>query len=204
MILANLSAPGLTRPRDPLLECSVCSLFWVLSGFELAVAWACLFKKDVWLQLTAVFWLSAVLFVYWLGLKLDGQTAHFSLYLTILAVAFAVSHRLAFVALKVLFLYLLLGSGACLVWRWRAPLESRDRIRAACHRCGGHIEFQASNVGQSVPCPHCHATIQLHEPENLRMACSLCNGHIEFPPHAIGAKTKCPHCKTDITLKALT
>lgn len=201
MMLANVCAPGLTRPRDPVLEISMSTLFWGVASVELALVWVCLFSKDPWRQIAGILWLSVTLLIYWCGLKSEGKASHFSLYLTSLADAFAVSPDLAFTAMKAACVYLLIGSGACSVWLWREQRASRDYLRTACHHCGGHIAFPAENLGRTLPCPHCQKTITLRKPGNLKISCFFCRGHIEFPAHAIGEKLKCPHCRMDITLK---
>jgi len=201
MLLANFSTPGLTRPRDPFFQIPISTLFWGLAGLELAVAWVCLFTKDVWLQATGIVWLSAVLVAYWFGLRIDGKATHFSLYVTSLAYAFAMSPAMAYMALKAAYAYLLVGGGSALVWLLREQREGRNYLKGACNYCGGHIAFPARNLGRAIPCPHCQKTITLRRPENLKISCFFCKGHIEFPAHALGEKLKCPHCQMDITLK---
>ena len=201
MILANLSAPGLTRPRDPILGVPMSCLFWGLAGLELALVWVCFFTKNSWVQALVIFWLSQEMIVYWVGLRLDGSAATFSLYLSSLADTFAVSGSFAYSALKAAYLYLFIGSGVCIFWLWREHRASRDNVRQVCNHCGGHITFPAPHLGRTVPCPHCQRTITLRNPGNLTTSCYFCNGHIEFPAHAIGEKLKCPHCRMDITLK---
>jgi hypothetical protein len=201
MMLANFSRLGLTRPRDPIFEISITTFFWCLAGLELAAAWVCLFTKDVWLQATGIVWLSAVLVAYWFGLRIDGKATHFSLYVTSLADAFAMSPVLAYAALKMVYAYLLVGGGSALVWLLCELREDRNQLKGACNYCGGHIAFPASSLGRVIPCPHCQKTITLRKPENLKISCYFCKGHIEFPAHAIGEKLKCPHCHMDITLK---
>jgi len=34
-------------------------------------------------------------------------------------------------------------------------MSSNDFVKGACQSCGGHIEFPASAIGATVPCPHC-------------------------------------------------
>lgn len=34
-------------------------------------------------------------------------------------------------------------------------MSSSDFVKGSCSQCGGHLEFPAEAIGQSVPCPHC-------------------------------------------------
>lgn len=37
-------------------------------------------------------------------------------------------------------------------------------IKVACPHCGGHVEFDLQNEGQTIDCPHCNAAILLAAP----------------------------------------
>ncbi|HEY5233319.1 MAG TPA: hypothetical protein VIK35_07300, partial [Verrucomicrobiae bacterium] len=72
--------------------------------------------------------------------------------------------------------------------------------KISCTACGGHVEFPTNLLGETIPCPHCRATIILKRADNIKMSCSSCGGHIEFPAHALGEKISCPHCAKTTTL----
>src|SRR6266851_4420197 len=39
--------------------------------------------------------------------------------------------------------------------RLRIPLEQSDFLKAFCKSCGGHLEFPAASLGDTILCPHC-------------------------------------------------
>jgi len=43
-------------------------------------------------------------------------------------------------------------------------MSNRDFIKGACRQCGGHLEFPADAVGQTITCPHCGNTTVLIAP----------------------------------------
>lgn len=36
-----------------------------------------------------------------------------------------------------------------------ATMQSESYLKGPCENCGAHIEFPASGLGQTIPCPHC-------------------------------------------------
>ncbi|MDR3573592.1 MAG: hypothetical protein P4L50_07015 [Anaerolineaceae bacterium] len=45
-----------------------------------------------------------------------------------------------------------------------APANQSNLVVCPCHLCGGGIEFDSSQVGESVTCPHCNAETVLFVP----------------------------------------
>jgi hypothetical protein len=197
--MANLASGGLVPPHEPVLLISMRTFFWTLGVMALAVALACIIASNHRLKLALIFWLALNLVVYETGLLSTG--AHGAVgYLGALADAFGLSTRMVETFLKALFLYLLTGSAALLVWSWLQK-PAIEAYKTACPHCGGHIAFSAGNLGRQIACPHCQKPTTLRKPDLLKMSCFFCKEHIEFPPHALGEKIPCPHCKMDITLK---
>jgi hypothetical protein len=199
-ILSNLASGTLVQPHDPVFMISMRTLFWILGALGLAVAAVCIFAGNPRLKLALVLWFALNLVVYERGLQSSGTHGARG-YLGTLAATFSLSTSTADMVLKALFLYLLIGSSALLVWLMFTVKMEKTFLKTTCAHCGGHIAFSARNLGQKIPCPHCQATITLRKPDLLKMSCYFCQEHIEFPTHAIGEKIPCPHCKMDITLK---
>jgi DNA-directed RNA polymerase subunit RPC12/RpoP len=162
------------------------------------VGLVCLFGKQLRFKAILVLWLATNLFVYQIGFLWSGNHRGFSMYLGSLANTFGISSNIAYLILKIVSFYLLIGSSFALLWLWREG--AKGYLKTACAHCGEHIAFLPQSLGQKIPCPHCKETITLQMPGNLKMSCVLCGGHIEFPVHALGQKIPCPHCTKTITL----
>ena len=163
MFIANWASAGLTQPHDPVLMISMRNLFWIVGAIALVVAMVCLFGEQVWLKTTLVLWLAMNLFAYQIGFLWKGSHAGFSVYLNSLAGAFGMTSRTAYLILGIVFLCLLVGSSASLLWLWRD--NTGGYLKNACARCGKHIEFPAQGIGQKIVCPHCGTTITLQRPD---------------------------------------
>lgn len=213
-ILSNLSNGTLVQPHDPVFMISMRTLFWILGAGALGVALTCIFAKNSRLKLALVLWFALNLVVYEFGLYSTG--AHGARgYLGALSDTFGLSTGTADTVLKALFLYLLTGSFALLVWSWRqkpvknekvlpkniASADESDLLKMTCVLCHGHIQFSAKNLDQKIPCPHCRGTITLKRQANIKTSCVACGGHIEFPIDTLGQTIACPHCATSITLQ---
>jgi hypothetical protein len=214
LILSNLASGTLMQPHDPILMISMRTFFWILGAGALGVALTCIFAENSRLKLALVLWFALNLVVYEFGFYWSG--AHGARgYLGTLADTFGLSTGMADTILKVLFLYLLTGSFALLVWSWRqkpvtsertlpkniASADESELLKMTCVLCHGHIQFSAKNLDQKIPCPHCRETITLKRQANIKTSCVACDGHIEFPIDALGQTIACPHCKTSITLQ---
>lgn len=198
MLIANWASAGLVPPRDPVFMVSMRNTFWIIGAIELFVALVCLFGKHLGFKAILVLWLATNLFLYQIGFLWSGNHRSLGTYLGSLADTFGIASNTAYLILKIVSLYLLIGSSIALLWVWREG--AKGYLKTACVRCGEHIAFLPQSLGQTIPCPHCKETITLEVPGNLKMSCVLCGGHIEFPAHALGQKIPCPHCKKTITL----
>jgi len=198
MFISNRASVGLTLPHDPLLQISMRSTFLIVGAIELFVALVCLFGKQIKFKSVFVLWLAINLFVYQIGFLWSGNHRGMGAYLGSLANTFGIASSTAYLILKVVSFYLLIGSSIALVWLWKEG--AKGHLKTACTHCGEHIAFLPQSLGQAIPCPHCKETITLEMPGNLKMTCIFCGGHIEFPAHALGQKIPCPHCAKRITL----
>lgn len=203
MFAQNWASAGFASPLDPLFRISMRNVFWAAGGLAAIVALTCLFiGKGHTLKMLLVLWLAVILLTCQFGFRSSG--AHNTqAYLYTLGDTFDVSAETTMRLLGGLVLYLLVGSAGLLLCSWVAESHHAKAgyLKMYCPACGGHVEFLPTNLGQTIPCPHCQASVMLRKPENLKISCYFCEGHIEFPPHAIGTKMACPHCKMDITLK---
>jgi DNA-directed RNA polymerase subunit RPC12/RpoP len=163
MFIANWASAGLTQPHDPVFMVSMRNLFWIVGAIALVVAMICLFgEHQVWMKIALVLWLAVNLFAYQIGFLWKGSHAGFSVYLNSLAEAFGMASHTAYLILGLVFLYLLMGSLASLLWLWMD--NTGGYLKNACARCGKHIEFPAQGIGQKIACPHCGVTITLQRP----------------------------------------
>jgi len=207
---------------DPMLGIPLRYAVLLVGGLELVVALICLFGKRVGLQLGWLAWLGTNYVVFWIGLIWQ----HFSPQGTCigsLTDPLHLSRGLTGYILQFLAFGLALGSYAALLQLWlakRVKVESPSvqtavanpgtartgapvlvrSLKISCTACGGHVEFPTNLLGETIPCPHCRATITLKRADNIKMSCSSCGGNIEFPAHALGEKIPCPHCAKTITL----
>jgi DNA-directed RNA polymerase subunit RPC12/RpoP len=162
MFIANWASVGLTQPHDPVFMISMRNLFWIVGAIALVVAMICLFGEKIWLKITLVLWLAANLSAYQIGILWKGSHAGFSVYLNSLAEAFGITSHAAYLILGLVFLYLLVGSSASLLWLWMD--NTGGYLKNVCARCGKHIEFPAQGIGQEIACPHCGAMVTLQKP----------------------------------------
>jgi DNA-directed RNA polymerase subunit RPC12/RpoP len=202
MCISNRANVGFESARDPILGISMTTVFWIIGSVELSVGLFCLFGIQDWLKIALTMWLALNFLSYRIGLVWTVGPGSFNGYWGNLAEAFHITPGTASWILTLLFSYLLIGGSALLAWSrlQKFQVQSKETFfKTACAHCGGHIKFSAQNIGQKIPCPHCHSTITL-QTGNLKMCCVLCGGHIEFPAHALGQKIPCPHCRATITL----
>ncbi|HUZ08284.1 MAG TPA: hypothetical protein VMV89_12460 [Candidatus Paceibacterota bacterium] len=220
-VIAAGNAQVLALP-DPMLGIPLRVTVLMVGGFELVVALICLFGRRIGLQTGWLAWLGTNYVVFWIGLAwqhcspqgtcIGSLTDPLRLYYG------ATGYILQFLPFG-----LALGSYAALVQPWlakRVKVESPPvqtavansgpaktgaavlvrSLKISCTACGGHVEFATNLLGETIPCPHCRATITLKRADNIKMSCSSCGGNIEFPSHALGEKIPCPHCSTDVIL----
>ncbi len=219
MLVAAGNAQALSLP-EPILGLPLRDAVLLVAGFELGVALLCLFGKQTGRQLGWLAWLATNYAVYWIGLfamHCHPQAACIGSLTDPLQLTPGITGDI----LKLLPLYLLLGSYAAMIWLWLRQKQNRKpqpvavkpasversrealvrTLKIACTACGGHIEFPTNFFGERIPCPHCQASIILQKAAVLRMSCLACDGHIAFPAHAVGQKISCPHCNMGITLE---
>ena len=196
LCLATLSARPVTFPRDPVTGLGMDWIFWGVGAVSVFVVLACIWSRSAPMQLALLLWFS-LYFILWRFGWLWLGVVHPGVYFTELAPAFHLPPVWMYALVAMLVLYLFLLSGGLLVWN---RIASRHEIKILCSKCGGHIVFSETNLGQQTPCPHCRSLIKLRLPGSLKMSCFFCQGHIEFPSHAMGKKMPCPHCQKDITL----
>jgi hypothetical protein len=201
-IVAAGDAPAL-KLADPLLGIPLRYAVLIVGGFELLVAFICLFGEKTGPQLGWVAWLTLDYVLIQAGLILmdcHSQGACIGALTDPLCLGRGTSGFI----ITLLPVYLLTGSWGGIVWLWLLERKAKAAayLKMPCPACGTHIRFNDSDLGRQLPCTHCMATVTLRKPSDyLKMPCFFCKGHIEFPAHAIGQKLKCPHCRMDITLQ---
>jgi DNA-directed RNA polymerase subunit RPC12/RpoP len=223
-LIAAGSAQVLALP-DPMLGVPLRYAVLGVGAFELVVALICLFGRRVGLQLGWLAWLGTNYIVFWIGLiwqHCPPQGTCIGSLTDPLRVYYGTT-RYVFQFLP---FGLALGSYAALLQLWFAKRVKAKRpsvpavqtavansgtartgtavlvrsLKISCTACGGHVEFPTNLLGETIPCPHCRATIILKRADNIKMSCSSCGGHVEFPSHALGQIIPCPHCNTDVIL----
>ena len=220
-VIAAGNAQVLALP-DPMLGIPLRYAVLLVGGFEMVVALICLFGKRVGFQIGWLAWTGTNYVVFWIGLVWQ----HFSPQGTCigsLTDPLRVYYGTTGYVLQFLPFGLALGSYAALLQLWFAKRVKAEHpsaqtavansgtvgagpavlvrsLKISCTACGGHVEFPTNLLGETIPCPHCRATIILKRADNIKMSCSSCGGHIEFPSHALGDKIPCPHCAKTITL----
>ena len=200
-IIAFDRAQSLSLP-EPVLGIPLRYAVLLVGGFELAVALICLFGRRLGLKLGWLAWVATNYAVYRIGLLTMGIHKQGTC-IGSLTDPLHFNRGVTGVIVSLLPVGLLLGSYAAVIWLWLDGRRAKAAkfFKMSCPACGVHIRFDARNLGQKIPCPHCQKTITLRKLDLLKMACFFFQEHIEFPPHAIGEKMPCPHCNMDITLK---
>jgi hypothetical protein len=116
MFISNVAGAGWVPPRDPLFGISMAALFWAVGAVELAVGLVCIFGKQTWLKTSLIIWLAATFLVYQIGLLCAAGLRSFSGYWGNLAITFDVAPSTASWVPTAVFVYLLTGSVASLLW----------------------------------------------------------------------------------------
>jgi hypothetical protein len=188
---------------DPVFNISFRWLIFVIGILHLGTAVSCLFTTRKIFSLWLIVWVAMQFMIYRIGLWQMGWPRPYAL-VSIFTEGLSVSAAIgdAFVMASILYL---LGGSAWVLLKMRQDQLARDFLKLSCPACYVHIRFAVKNLGLTISCPKCNATVILRKPdESLKISCYFCKGHIEFPLHAIGAKMACPHCKMDITLNDAT
>jgi hypothetical protein len=117
------SAPILTYPA-PLLLVSYRSVFLIVGTLELVVALNCFFSQRMVLKMALVAWLASNFLLYRLGLMWVGYRKLCPC-LGQVTDALHISPETADTVMKIILLYLLIGSYAALLWlrrqKWQIP-----------------------------------------------------------------------------------
>jgi predicted RNA-binding Zn-ribbon protein involved in translation (DUF1610 family) len=200
-LVAAGHAQALALP-EPVLGIPLRYAVLMVGAFELVVALICLFGRQDGVQLGWLAWMATNYTVYRIGLLTMGMH-HQATCIGSLTDPLHLARGTMGIIVGIMPLYLLLGSYAAVIWLWLAGRRAKATkfIKMSCPSCGIHLRFDARNLGQKIPCPHCQTNITLRKSDLLKMACFFCQEHIQFPAHAIGEKIPCPHCNMDITLK---
>ena len=103
---------------DPILRLSFRRVFELVGGLECIVALFCLFGRQPKLKAGLLAWLSTCFLAYRLGLSLVGYHRPCSC-LGNLTDALHIPPQTADLAMKIILVYLLVGSYATLFWLWR-------------------------------------------------------------------------------------
>lgn len=221
LFLINFTSPtDLVTPHEPILGFSIRITFWIVGGIAFIIGLNCLFSHKPFRVMLLLAWFATNFVIYQIGLIRCGYHGMTG-FLGGFSYAFGIPSRVLNVSIYVVWVYLFSGSFGALWHLARSrkldknqpPVESKSvqtqrsneafvrTLKISCTACGGHIKFPTNAFGETIPCPHCHATITLQKPKSLKMACTVCGGNIEFPEHAAGQIIPCPHCKMEIILK---
>lgn len=217
-LIATGNAQHVLSQPDPILGIPLRYAVVIVGVLELIVAVICLFGRQVGTRIGWLVWFSTNFIIFRVGLIWEHSQPQGACWGT-LTDPLNLSSGTTRLVMKLVPIYLVLGSFAALIWvRFSKEAKASrliaaqlraaqydvaaDLLKTRCPSCGGKIKFSTQNTGQQIPCPHCQAAVTLRKPEeNLKISCYFCKEHIEFPPHALGEKLKCPHCHMDITLK---
>ncbi len=206
-IIAAGSDQALSLP-EPLMGLPLRYAMFAVGAVELVVALICLFGKRVGLQLGWLAWLATNYLVFWVALVWQHCSPQATC-IGSLTDPFRLSRGITGIVLQIIPVCLCFGSYALLISLWfkrrikpaGLVAEPVETIKMFCALCNGHISFSPANLGQKIPCPHCHATITLMRQKNVKTSCPSCGEHIEFPLHGLGQIIPCPHCTVPVTLQ---
>jgi DNA-directed RNA polymerase subunit RPC12/RpoP len=205
LLVAASDAPALALP-DPILGIPLRLAAAIIGALELAAACLCLLTQRTQLQLAFLTGLMAGYATYWTCAAMTGVQSQGTA-IGGLTDPLRLTNGVLGTLIAFLPAGLILGIGSTLFLnRKKAPAKPASKPlsgpqKMTCPACGGHIRFEAGQIGQQINCPHCQKNIALRPPEILKTLCAQCGNPIEFPSHALGRKMPCPHCKTDLILK---
>jgi hypothetical protein len=128
-ISAGGSSPIL-EGSDPILFMSFRQMLWGVGICELAVALVCFLSKRVGFRAGLVAWLATSFLIYRLGLMWTGWQRP-CICLGNLTDALHIAPRTAELAMKIIMMYLLIGSYASLIWLWRQQQKVVDETLIA-------------------------------------------------------------------------
>jgi len=131
--------------RDPVLGIPFGTVFWIVGGIEVVVAFYCFFGKRPLLQSGVIAWLATNFVVYRLGLLWVGYHKPCSC-LGNLTDALHISPQTADTVMKIILACLLIGSYGTLFWIWK---ENRKNPRIAA----AEATFPSIEVSTEVEIP---------------------------------------------------
>jgi len=122
-LISSLGNAGFLEKDDPLFHVTYRNLFWIVGTLELGISLSCVLLKRVLLRLGLIAWISTSFLVYrasmsWVGYKRPCPC------LGSLTSSLHIPAQAADVAMKVILVYLLLGSYIALFW----ILQHRKRM----------------------------------------------------------------------------
>jgi len=167
LFIGNWAGFGLLQPRDPIIQVSMRTLFWIAGAGGAIVALVCLFGRQAYFKLSLLLWLTTNLLVYHVFLCLNTGRHNTSFFLVGAARPFALTPGFTLLLARIIVGGLWLGSVISLLWLW---LASRGSLKCACEHCGGHICFPAKGMGWRIACPHCQAVTVLRPPSGSAVA----------------------------------
>jgi len=117
------------QARDPLVGFQFRDLFRIVGGIETAVALVCIFSRRIWFPAGLVAWLATSFVAYRLGLWWVGYHKPCAC-LGNLTDALHISPQKADTAMKIILVYLLVGSYAILFWCWKQNRQNKSEKAA--------------------------------------------------------------------------
>jgi hypothetical protein len=60
--------------------------------------------------------------------------------------------------------------------------SARTMVKCSCQRCGGNLEFDSQDAGESTSCPHCHKETTLYVPQAIAYAAAPHSPAIQDSP----------------------
>ena len=119
---------GILRELDPVFGISFKHLLLLAGLIECAVAAICLFSNRVWVQSILLAWLASCFLLYRFGMLWVGYHKLCPC-LGNVTDALHVSPQMSDMAMKIILVYLLIGSYATLFWLWRQHGKAEARMQ---------------------------------------------------------------------------
>ncbi len=134
----NWDNQALVPPFDPLLGCSLKTLFWIVGSLLMVVSLICLIVDSLFPRLLLITWLAANFALYQFGLFCIGSHAIQACF-GYVSLTFGISLPLLDLFARGALIYLLAGSIFFIVCL---------RLEKNCPACGGIIRFSIKNRGR--------------------------------------------------------
>lgn len=193
LVISLRAGALLVLPQDPIFQLSLRALYGIFAGFGLVAALVCLFSQKPMLKASLILWITLNATVYVIGVQWQPK-GDFSAYLGFVADAFDITPATAFWLAKAMCFYLLIGSGAVLIF---GKKYAGSQCKTELAESLGTKADPSQLAAQPVP--------TVRRPEvlvrTLKISCTACGGHIEFPTNFFGERIPCPHCQAMIILQ---